>query len=390
LGDDAIVEVANAKDLRQRVEAQAARLGRECFAEQYIEGREFNVALLTGRCRPDFQAGRNLGTDWKSVPPFVLPPAEIDFSTFPADKPQIVGYAAKWDAASFEFHQTPRRFDFPPEDGPLLQQLAHLASRCWEVFDLSGYVRVDFRVDHAGQPWILEINTNPCLSPDAGYAATLERAGIAYEEATERIVAEAAGVRSQRAAVRGQQSAVSSQQTVISRPNPPSADSRLLTPDSCPSLRHHVLPSDPVAVRQIVESTGFFSPAESDVAVELLEERLAKGDASGYFFVFAESAGRPVAYACYGPIACTVGSFDLFWIAVDQEHQRHGLGRLLLEESERLIRTAGGRRVYIETSNRPQYVPTRAFYERCGYRCEAVLKDFYGVGDDKVVFVKAL
>jgi GNAT superfamily N-acetyltransferase len=143
-------------------------------------------------------------------------------------------------------------------------------------------------------------------------------------------------------------------------------------------------------VRRIVESTGFFYPAECDVAVELVEERLAKGEASGYYFVFAELDGRPAAYACYGPIACTVGSFDLFWIAVDQEHQRVGLGRRVLEESERLIRAAGGRRVYIETSNRAQYQPTRTFYERCGYHCEAVLKEFYGAGDDKVVYVKAL
>jgi hypothetical protein len=61
-----------------------------------------------------------------------------------------------------------------------------------------------------------------------------------------------------------------------------------------------------------------------------------------------------------------------------------------LAESERLIKEAGGRRVYIETSNRPLYVPTRAFYERCGYHCEAVLKEFYGPEDDKVIFVREL
>ncbi len=196
LRDDSIVEVAGAEELRRHVEEQAARLGRECFAEQFIEGREFNLSLLTGGCRTDFQ----------SVPPQVLPPAEIDFSAFPTGKPQIVGYEAKWDDASFEFHQTPRRFDFPPEDGPLLQRLTELARRCWEVFDLRGYVRVDFRVDGAGQPWILEINTNPCLSPDAGYAAALQRAEISYEDAMQRIVDEAAkpGVRGQGSGVRGQ------------------------------------------------------------------------------------------------------------------------------------------------------------------------------------------
>jgi GNAT superfamily N-acetyltransferase len=321
----------------------------------------------------------------------VLPPAEIDFSAFPAGKPQIVGYQAKWDDASFEFHQTPRRFDFPAEDGPLVGRLSELARRCWEVFDLAGYVRVDFRVDRAGQPWILEINTNPCLSPDAGYAAALARAGIRYEDAIERIVA--SGIRGQGAGRSGHRTEAVTGSGVDFVTNPlgdtaPSTTSRNRLPT--PSLRREVRPGDPAAVRRIVASTGFFYPAECDVAVELIEERLAKGEASGYFFVFAELDGQPVAYACYGPIACTVGSYDLFWIAVDAAHQGHGLGRLLLEESERLIGAAGGRRVYIETSNRPQYVPTRGFYERCGYRCEAVLKEFYGGGDDKVIYVKAL
>jgi D-alanine-D-alanine ligase len=156
------------------------------------------------------------------------------------------------------------------------------------------------------------------------------------------------------------------------------------------SFRYKATASDRGAVKSVVESTGFFSGAEADVAVELVDERLAKGAASGYEFVFAERDGRLCGYVCYGLIACTVASFDLYWIAVDKACQREGLGRKLLEESERLIREQGGRRVYIETSNRGQYAPTRAFYERCGYHCEAVLADFYAPGDDKVIFVKAL
>ncbi len=156
------------------------------------------------------------------------------------------------------------------------------------------------------------------------------------------------------------------------------------------SFRYDLTPQDRNAVRAVVESTGFFSSAESDVAVELVDERLAKGAASGYEFVFAERDGQLCGYACFGPIACTIASFDLYWIAVDKACQREGLGRKLLEESERLIRDQGGRRVYIETSNRAQYAPTRAFYQRCGYRCDAVLADFYAPGDDKVIFVKAL
>ena len=155
-------------------------------------------------------------------------------------------------------------------------------------------------------------------------------------------------------------------------------------------FRDDVRPADRETVRALVERTGFFRPDEVDVAVELVDERLAKGDASGYYFLFAEADGRTIGYACFGPIACTVGSYDLFWIAVDREHQGQGLGRLLVAESERLIRQRGGRRVYIETSGRPQYLPTRRFYERCDYQTAAVLPGFYDHGDDKVILVKSL
>jgi D-alanine-D-alanine ligase len=155
-------------------------------------------------------------------------------------------------------------------------------------------------------------------------------------------------------------------------------------------LRDTVNDSDVGAVREIVASTGFFTAAEIDVAVELVQERLARGPASGYFFVFGELDGRTVAYTCYGPIACTVGSYDLFWIAVHEQYQRRGLGRMILEATEQCIAQAGARRIYIETSGRPLYVPTQAFYERCGYVAEARLVDFYAPGDTKIVYVKRL
>lgn len=156
------------------------------------------------------------------------------------------------------------------------------------------------------------------------------------------------------------------------------------------AFRYEVTPAHRDAVRDLVAATGFFREDEVTVAVELVDERIAKGAASGYHFVFAEVGGETAGYACYGPIACTVWSYDLFWIAVAPRHQRLGLGRRLVEESERLIREAGGRRVYAETSGKPQYLPTRGFYERCGYTVDAELAEFYGPGDPKVVYVKAI
>jgi ribosomal protein S18 acetylase RimI-like enzyme len=155
-------------------------------------------------------------------------------------------------------------------------------------------------------------------------------------------------------------------------------------------FRYEASPPDRQAVGEIVASTGFFNPAEVDIAVELVEDRLAFGDASGYFFVFAEEAGKVLGYTSYGPIAGTAESFDLYWIAIHRDQQGRGLGRILMRETERMIRQTGGRRVYAETSGRPQYEPTRLFYERLGFAPEAQLKDFYAPGDDKVFYVKVL
>lgn len=160
--------------------------------------------------------------------------------------------------------------------------------------------------------------------------------------------------------------------------------------EAAPRWRREVLPGDREAVRRLTESTGVFHPFEIDVAVELVDERLARGPSSGYEFVFAQENGEAVGYACFGPIALTQGSYDLYWIAVAKDRQGCGLGRMLLAESERLIAAAGGRQVYIETSGRDVYEPTRQFYLRCGYRIAAVLGDFYAAGDDKVIFVKAI
>jgi GNAT superfamily N-acetyltransferase len=155
-------------------------------------------------------------------------------------------------------------------------------------------------------------------------------------------------------------------------------------------LRDTVRHADAPAVRRIVASTGFFAPHEIEIAVELVEERLARGDASGYHFLFADQNDEPVAYACYGPIGCTVGSFDLYWIAVQDDLRGHGLGRRLLRAVEDRVARAGGRRLYIETSSRALYEPTRRFYEHCGYQAEATLADFYGPADAKVIYVRPL
>ena len=147
---------------------------------------------------------------------------------------------------------------------------------------------------------------------------------------------------------------------------------------------------DIAGVRTLVDGTGFFNTEEIAIAAELVEERLTRGLASGYQFLFAETDNALLGYTCYGPIAGTRSSYDLYWIAIASEQQGQGLGRKLLVRSEHLIQVAGGSRVYIETSARPQYAPTQGFYERCGYQQVALLEDFYAPGDDKLVYCKVL
>jgi ribosomal protein S18 acetylase RimI-like enzyme len=166
--------------------------------------------------------------------------------------------------------------------------------------------------------------------------------------------------------------------------DPPKAATAPLT------FRDLVRGTDPDTVRTLVAGTEFFNPAEVDIAVELVRERLDKGAASGYEFVFAETGGAPAGYACYGSIDGTESSYDLYWIAVAADARGRGLGRALLAECEARIHRASGRRVYVETASRAQYAPTRAFYEHAGYRQEAMLADFYAPGDGKVIYVKVL
>ncbi len=148
--------------------------------------------------------------------------------------------------------------------------------------------------------------------------------------------------------------------------------------------------TDPRDVHMITESTSFFSKTEVDIAVELVRERLEFGEDSGYYFVFAEKSGKVIGFTCYGPIAGTESSFDLYWIAVLEGFHGMGLGKKLMKISEAKIAAMGGTRVYIETSCREQYNPTREFYDACGYEHEATLKDFYSPGDSKAIYVKAL
>ncbi len=148
--------------------------------------------------------------------------------------------------------------------------------------------------------------------------------------------------------------------------------------------------SDRAAVEHLLAATGFFNEGELYVAMELADERLAHGPGSHYRFLVARDGGETVGYACWGPILGTQSSVDLYWIAVLPQCQGKGVGKGLLAAAEAWIREEGKTRIYLETSGRALYEPTRAFYLATGYSVATVLEDFYAPGDGKYIFVKVL
>ncbi len=154
-----------------RAAASAAKFGGSWFAERYVEGREFNIAVLGSK------------DSWQ-----VLPMAEMRFEQWPAGKPRIVGYDAKWEEDSSGWRGTVRVFGVEQGEPALAAKLKSACDQVWRLFALSGFARVDFRVAEDGTPLILEINTNPCISPDAGFAAAAQEAGLSYDALIEAIV----------------------------------------------------------------------------------------------------------------------------------------------------------------------------------------------------------
>jgi D-alanine-D-alanine ligase len=174
LDGESVVTVNSLDELLEMLRLKERNLKKPCFAEHFIDGREFNLAVL---------ASDTNGTQ-------VLPPAEITFD-YADHMPRIVDYKAKWIEGTPEYEGTERVLDFPPEDEPLLKNLEKLARKCWECFDLKGYARVDVRVDKQLNPWVLEINANPCISPNGGFWAASVKAGVPYQDMIARIVSDA-------------------------------------------------------------------------------------------------------------------------------------------------------------------------------------------------------
>jgi ribosomal protein S18 acetylase RimI-like enzyme len=147
---------------------------------------------------------------------------------------------------------------------------------------------------------------------------------------------------------------------------------------------------DRAPIEAILTATGVFHAEEVQVALELIDIALTRPGQSDYIFLCAEEGGRLAGYACYGPVPMTDRAYDLYWIAVDPKVHGKGIGRRIVEAMERDLMARGARKIFVDTSGREAYLPTRRFYEAIGYKLGARLEGFYRAGDDKVIYTRDL
>ncbi|HOU02636.1 MAG TPA: ATP-grasp domain-containing protein [Bacteroidales bacterium] len=139
--------------------------------EDFIDGREFNISVLASKNGPE-----------------VMPAAEMVFYNFDEDKPKIVDFKAKWEEGSFEYENTIRNFPGDKLNPVLKERIESAALQCWHVFGLKGYARVDMRIDRNNIPYVIEVNANPCMSPDSGLVAATRAASLPFGVVLQRII----------------------------------------------------------------------------------------------------------------------------------------------------------------------------------------------------------
>ena len=267
----------------------------------------------------------------------------------------------------------PRMLPAPiPEE--VAKKTRKAALRAWKAVGGLDYMRVDFRLNDEDEPIAIEVNPNPDISPWGGFAAALEWAGLSYDQFVGKMLENAL----KRLHARSLPAAAGKKAGKAAVPPPPNLVIR-------PSEQ-----KDRDAIVQLVADTKFFREDEVTVAAEVLDDALVDKAGKDYQSFTAELDGRVVGWLCHGPTACTVGTFDIYWIGVSPDQQGRGVGAGLMAHAEGLIVRQGGRLAVVETSGRAVYDPTRSFYSKLGYHEAARIADFYAAGDAKVICTKTL
>ncbi len=301
----------------------------------------------------------------------VLPIAEIDFNSFAADQPRIVDYSAKWLADSFAYNNTPRIIPAKLSEATA-KKVRQCALGAWNVIGCQDYARVDFRLDGNDNVYILEVNPNPDISPDAGFAAAIVAGGVSYDKFIDILLNNAVTRLTQKSGQNGKSP------LKTAKTNRKSLTIRRISAE------------DRDMILSILEKTEFFRPNELKIAEEVLDDSIAKGPGGDYQSFTAVDNGKVVGWICFGQTPCTLGTFDVYWVAVAPEQQGSGIGAELMSYITEIIKNKDGRLIVVETSGLEKYVSTQKFYEKLGYRVACRVKDFYAAGDDKLIYTKYL
>lgn len=152
--------VNNQNDLKERLNYLFSTYNQDVIIEEYIEGRELNVAVLGDQ---------------------ILPISEIRFDGLPEELPKIITYEAKWSPSSVYYkHTTPK---CPAVlDKKLRIKIEQMALDAYKALECRDYARVDIRLSQKNIPYVIEVNPNPDISPDSGFVRSAAAAGINYEE----------------------------------------------------------------------------------------------------------------------------------------------------------------------------------------------------------------
>jgi D-alanine-D-alanine ligase len=364
VGIDQASVVTSQRQLEDRVRHVLDRYGPPVLVEQFVRGREFNVAVW------DRGAG-----------PRTLPFSEILFLEQDGEAPlwPIVSFDAKWHPNSRDFKATP--WKNPAELSPEMETaISDLAVRAYELVGCRDYARVDFRVDAAGQQYILEVNPNPCISPQAGLAAALETAKVPYCEFALSLVRSALrrGPRPELAEAVG------------------SSSGPVAEPDLPPALERkgwRVRPAraaDAGNVFDLVTACDALPPEERAAVTRRLRQRLRRRDRDGATILVLAGRGRIGGFAALAPTNPVQGGYGLEALVVEPSLRQRGFGRLLLARAEETVAAAGGRILTADISSGSTTAGPRQFLARVGYRPAGEVPEFYRDGSAKLTFAKTL
>lgn len=367
VGIDQKSVVTSQAELEERVDYIRKTYGPTVLVEQFVRGREFNVAMLErdGRVQP-------------------LPYSEILFVP-PADAPDlwpIVSFDAKWRPGTRDFVATPAKnpADVTPE---LRAELADLAVRAFELVGCRDYARVDFRVDEAGRPFVLEVNPNPCISPLAGLAAGLESAKIPYPEFVLGLIRSALR--------RGPRPELADAVLAAGAGRPNGTDATPAPQTAGRRVRVRAAKRTELdMIAGILGTTDSFNRDERQRLLDRLAGAVGRRAGGLGRVLLALADGLPVGVAWVRPTDDGHGGAVLELIAVAKDAARGGVGRQLLAAAEREAAAAGGRVLLADLPSAPWLGSARQFLTRAGFLATGETPEFYRDGYAKLSYAKPL